>query len=117
MTSNENTTISVPVKAPASIPTFYVHGVWGGVGPRGEIVVYLYQDAQKLPEQFMITAGPNGALLKDEAPDPEIIERTVLAKLIIPPPIAESVGRFLVGRVEVFNQLHSAIVGKQVSHP
>jgi len=92
---------TLAVKLGESVPTYYVHGAWGGIGPRGEIVAYLFQDVQEPPSGFKLTLDEDRSRVTGETPTSEVrLERIVLARLVIPGSVAESLAKWLHQTVE-----------------
>ncbi|MDR7434121.1 MAG: hypothetical protein QN189_03210 [Armatimonadota bacterium] len=99
-------TIPIKVRYPEGVPTLYVHGAWGGVGPKGEIIVYLYQESQEFPSAFQVTVDARGKVQRHEAVEYSgAVEREVLAKLLMPPEVARAVGEWLKSKAEEFEKL------------
>lgn len=76
--------------------THFVSGLWGGIGPTGDLVVYLYHDAVAVPSGFNLQVD-SGNRVTAEVPEEEPREytRTVETKLIIPPSAARNLGAWL----------------------
>jgi hypothetical protein len=95
---------AVPIRGKnlENAPVVYVHGAWGGVGPRGEIVAYLYQDTIEFPEQFSLVISDNGAIVKTETPEYEPkLTRTVRVTLLLTPNVALSFANWLREKAEL----------------
>jgi hypothetical protein len=107
--------LTVHVRQPESVPVFYIHGAWGGIGPRGEIVAYLYQDTQKFPSEFDVIITREGAAVGDQSSEPVSIERVPVAKLLIPVNVAHSLAHWLEGQAEAWAKLASGSVVRKES--
>ncbi|HEY3314739.1 MAG TPA: hypothetical protein VGL40_05575 [Bacillota bacterium] len=98
--------VTISVRQAEQTPTYYVHGAWGGIGPRGEIVAYLYQDVQPFPTQFNLEVDKTtGLVLKDEGSNPSPLERVVVAKLLIPGQVAEGLAEWLKDKVAALSSI------------
>ena len=92
--------------------TYYANGAFGGVSPKGEIVVNFLVDHAPLPvlEANQVEAdGAMGPQTRREerygsASDPESVlhaERRVVARVVMHPGVAQSVAQWLSGQVDL----------------
>ena len=79
-------------------PVFFVHGGYGGPGPRGDVIVNLYVDSWKLPDEARLVATEGG--VEEQAEPLHVLVRKVVAQLVLPPVVARSLGEWLVRRAE-----------------
>lgn len=64
----------------------YVHGVWGGITPQGEIEMNFYHESDKLPPYSERTIEPDGSLGPEEAPfseDTRVVCRTISTQMVM----------------------------------
>lgn len=88
--------LSLVSKEPGSIPDLFVHGAWGGVGPVGEIVVYLYQDTLAFPDKFELTIDPVTSQIKETSASPsDVLERVPVARLTMTATTAHNLAKWL----------------------
>jgi hypothetical protein len=96
------TKIRLSTVVPDALPTYYVHGAGGGLGPLGEIVMYLYEDSVGVPREHELTVDTDsGAIVADMPLDEPRMRRTVLAKLVLPPSVAAGIAAWIQAQVAV----------------
>ena len=64
----------------------YVHGVWGGISPQGEIEANFYVESDKLPPYSERMVAPDGSFGMEMAPyddDTRVVVRTIHSKVIM----------------------------------
>ena len=73
-----------------------VNGVWGGMTPRGDIMVDFFHESQSLPEAVTQAVTPDGNLGEELQRAPAShVQRTVLVGMVLTAEQAESIGRWL----------------------
>lgn len=73
-----------------------VNGVWGGVTPRGDILVDFFHESQAIPETVTHEMTPAGQLGDELERSPKpVFQRTVLVGMMLTAKQAESIGRWL----------------------
>jgi len=83
--------VRLPVRMSENIPSYYAHGLWGGIGPTGEVIAYLLQDSPGIPESFSLRVDEETGLVQGiDAEMAPGMDRSVLAKIVIPAPLARS---------------------------
>lgn len=81
---------------PDNLPIYYVHGLFGGIGPTGELMAYLYEDGPRMPRAFHAEVSSDGGTITSIEPlEPTTAERRVLAKLVVPVAVAEGMVEWL----------------------
>ena len=82
-----------------------VNCVWGGRTPRGDIMVHLCYEGQALPETITHEVTSEGKLGKEIKRDPiNVIDRTVLAGMVLTAEQAHSIGKWLLNKASEMNQ-------------
>jgi hypothetical protein len=94
--------IRVPVyyRRDATGKLLYVNGAYGGVQPKGEIAVHFYADILSLPELVTLERKADGALSEVGVKRERSIEREIVATIVMIPPVAETIGRWLLQKAE-----------------
>lgn len=77
------------------VPTIYAHGVFGSVGPHGDIVVNFYTDYWSPPQGAVLELKGDGTARESAKVTPEI-RRVVVARAFLPPAVARAVGEWLI---------------------
>ncbi|QIA26721.1 hypothetical protein DYI95_003580 [Thermaerobacter sp. PB12/4term] len=75
-------------------PVIYAHGAYGGVGPRGEVVVNFYVESWAQPTEGTVTIYEDGTA-REEAKKPDRLRRTVVARVFLPAEPARAIGEWL----------------------
>ena len=89
----------------------YVHGVWGGVNPQGEVEMNFYLESDKLPPYSERLIAPDGSLGQESAPFDEetrIVTRSIHSRLILNPYTARALLEWLEDKVELLEMEEGA---------
>lgn len=88
-------------------PTVYANGAWGGVSPKGEIIINFFVDMTALPEVEGFKVDEHGTVKAGTAfkgfpegvEENSDFERRVMARIIMTPGSAQSVADWLKNKV------------------
>lgn len=56
----------------------YVNGAYGGVGPRGELLVNFYLERSPVPNEEVRTIGTDGSIGEQVSVEPENLQKTIV---------------------------------------
>lgn len=118
--SSDGQVLQVSTVVDPNLATHFVSGLWGGIGPTGDLIVYLYHDAIAIPSGFRLHVNAANQLTA-EVPeeDPRAYTRTVEVKLVIPPLAARGLATWLLENADaaegIMRQVLSAAPMAQAS--
>ena len=81
-----------------------VSGIIGGQNPQGLIVTHIFFEASRLADVQHGTVNELGALQMDADPPVRVLDREILATLLLQPHIARSVAQWLIGHADAIEQ-------------
>jgi hypothetical protein len=76
--------------------TFHASGVWGGHTPQGDVLASFFFEHQALPQGLVVELDETGKTATTERLGGGEFVRDVVTSVVMTPPIALSVGRWLV---------------------
>ena len=92
-----------------------VNAVWGGVTPRGDIMVDLCYESQPQPDVVTHEVTPKGIGAEIERTPPTLfsIQRTVLVGVVLTPEHAESIGLWLQEKARESRELRAGVSAEE----
>lgn len=90
----------------------YVHGVWGGINPQGEVELNFYTESDKLPPYSERIIAPDGSFGHEMAPyddNIKVVTRRIHSKLIFNYHTARAVLEWLHDKVETLENEEETI--------
>lgn len=87
--------ITIRFKRAPDCRNIVAHGVWGGVGPTGDITAQIFTDYRESPDSITLDISKNPAAEIGRKGSEEII-REIQTSLIMKPDVAHAVGQWLV---------------------
>ena len=72
------TTLDVTFKYTEDYNPNYVSGVWGGIGPHGELICHFYLDRQGLPKKQHLELDQTTGVVATTTTDPDEHERKII---------------------------------------
>ena len=84
----------------------YVHGVWGGVTPQGEVEICFYTESDKMPDYAEQIVSEDGSLGHEMVPDNTVktVERRVHSRVLLNYYTARAVLGWLEDKVEMLER-------------
>ena len=89
----------------------YVHGVWGGLNPQGEVEMNFYLESDKLPPYSERLVAPDGSFGHESAPFDEetrTVIRSIHSRLLLNYHTARAVLEWLEDKVEMLEMEEGA---------
>jgi len=80
--------------------TFHASGVWGGHTPQGEVVASFFFEHQSLPQGLVVELDERGTPAATERLGGGEYVREVFTSVVMSPPVALSVGKWLIDRAK-----------------
>jgi len=80
--------------------TFHASGVWGGHTPQGEVVASFFFEHQSLPQGLVVELDEKGMPAATERLGGGEYVREVFTSVVMSPPVALSVGKWLIDRAK-----------------
>ena len=107
-------TITIHFRKDEGYRVLAVNAVWGGVTPRGDIMVDLCHESQPQPDAITHEVTPEGlgAEIERTPPTPSV-ERTVLVGVVLTPEHAESIGLWLQAKARESVELRTVSEGQK----
>lgn len=103
-------TITIHFRKDEAYRVLPVNAVWGGVTPRGDIMVDLCHESQPQPDAITHEVTPEGIGAEIErTPPTPLIQRTVLVGMVLTPEHAESIGFWLQGKARESRELRTGV--------
>lgn len=107
-------TITIRFRKDEGYRVLSVNAVWGGVTPRGDIIVDLCHESQPYPDAITQELTPDGlgAEIERKPPTPSI-QRTLLAGMVLSAEHAESIGLWLQEKARKSRDLRTGVSAEQ----
>lgn len=98
--AGNSTQVQIHYQVEANAPVVYAHGAYGGIGPRGDVIMNIYYDNWPLPAASSLIINEEGRVVSEQTERDESIVRSIVARIIMPPPIARSLAEWLREKAE-----------------
>ena len=103
-------TITIHFRKDKDYRVLSVNAIWGGVTPRGDIMVDLCHESQPQPDAVTHELTPAGLGAEIERTPPTTsIQRTVLVGVVLTAEHAESIGLWLQEKAREYRELRSGV--------
>ncbi|MGD2063662.1 MAG: hypothetical protein PVF51_08790 [Nitrospirota bacterium] len=90
--------INVRFEQAADHRTFHASGVWGGHTPQGDVIASFFFEHQALPQGLVVELDETGGPATTERLGGSEFVREVVTSVVMSPPVALSVGKWLIER-------------------
>jgi len=100
--------IAVKYKESGGVPSFYVNGVYGGISPKGEIVMKFFREQIPLPESADIYVDEDGRFVKEDnkfGGEKIDVVREILVEIVLQPEHAKPFALWLQSKLEEYERL------------
>lgn len=96
----EKKTIEIIFRKSPNYSVVAAHGVWGGIGPSGDITAQIFTDIREIPESITLDLSDLPNVRETDRKIREEYKREIQTVLIFRPEVAYQVGKWLLDRAK-----------------